>query len=40
MGLYAGLPGARGWRRMLGELDDGVGGLQQLEQHVVSRLAA
>ncbi|MDH3508476.1 MAG: tRNA dihydrouridine(20/20a) synthase DusA, partial [Gammaproteobacteria bacterium] len=40
MGLYAGLPGARGWRRTLGELDDGVGGLRQLEQTVVERLVA
>ena len=40
MGLYAGLPGARGWRRTLGELDDGLGGLRQLEQTVVERLVA
>ncbi len=40
MGFYAGLPGARGWRRTLGELDDGVDGLQQLEQHVAARLVA
>ncbi len=40
MGLYAGLPGARGWRRTLGELDDGMRGLQQLERHVAARLAA
>lgn len=40
MGLYAGLPGARGWRRSLGELDDGLGGLRQLEQTVVERLVA
>jgi len=40
MGLYAGLPGARGWRRTLSELDDGLGGLRQLEQTVVERLVA
>ncbi len=40
MGLYAGLPGARQWRRMLGELDDGVRGLQQLERLLAARLAA
>lgn len=40
MGLYAGLPGARGWRRMLGGLDDGARGLHQLEQHIAARLAA
>lgn len=40
MGLYAGLPGARDWRRTLGELDDGVVGLRQLEQHIATRFAA
>jgi len=40
MGFYAGLPGARLWRRMLGELDDGASGLHQLEQFVAARLAA
>ena len=40
MGLYAGMPGARDWRRMLGDLDEGARGLRRLEQHVAAKLAA
>ena len=40
MGLYAGSPGARAWRRTLGELDDGTSGLRQLEQLLATRRAA
>ena len=40
MGLYAGLPGARRWRRMLGELGEGARGLRELEQDVATRHAA
>jgi tRNA-dihydrouridine synthase A len=40
MGLYAGLPGARQWRRMLGELDDGAHGLTRLKGFLTARVAA
>ena len=40
MGLYAGIPGARHWRRTLGELEDGARGLRQLQRGVATRLAA
>jgi tRNA-dihydrouridine synthase A len=40
MGLYAGLPGARAWRRMLSELADGARGLDELRHYLTARLAA
>lgn len=40
MGLYAGLPGARRWRRMLAGLDDGARGLAELQGYLTARLAA
>jgi len=40
MGLYAGLPGARIWRRALGELDDDSRGLVALRRLLERRLAA
>ncbi|HSG63702.1 MAG TPA: tRNA dihydrouridine(20/20a) synthase DusA, partial [Gammaproteobacteria bacterium] len=40
MGLYAGLPGARQWRRLLVDLDDSRAGLETLRQFVSARQAA
>ena len=40
MGLYAGMPGARGWRRTLSELDDGAHCLERLEKSVAAKIAA
>jgi tRNA-dihydrouridine synthase A len=40
MGLYSGLPGARAWRRQLGELGDGMRGLGALRRVVDERRVA